>query len=141
MRIDVRLKLGISSGWWEEAHRLVPAYVQCIIDAGATPVVFPVLLVFALYLWLEGTGYQIDYWNFLILAAALIVWFASKYRHPEYAQYFEQNAQRCLTAFLMIYVGKSVFRGGVDETYYSLLIKLSRFGIAFTAFERNLSSR
>ncbi len=42
MRSDFRLKIGISSGWWEEAHRLVPAYVQCIIDAGATPVVFPV---------------------------------------------------------------------------------------------------
>ena len=37
-----KLKIGVSSGWWEEAHRLVPAYVQCIIDAGATPVVFPV---------------------------------------------------------------------------------------------------
>ncbi|MBQ5925923.1 MAG: gamma-glutamyl-gamma-aminobutyrate hydrolase family protein [Paludibacteraceae bacterium] len=36
------MKIGVSSGWWEEAHRLVPAYVQCIIDAGATPVVFPV---------------------------------------------------------------------------------------------------
>ena len=42
MRNDFQLKIGISSGWWEEAHRLVPAYVQCIIDAGATPVVFPV---------------------------------------------------------------------------------------------------
>ena len=39
---ELKLKIGISSGWWEEAHRLVPAYVQCIIDAGATPVVFPV---------------------------------------------------------------------------------------------------
>ena len=39
---NFQLKIGISSGWWEEAHRLVPAYVQCIIDAGATPVVFPV---------------------------------------------------------------------------------------------------
>ena len=42
MRNDFQLKIGISSGWWEEAHRLVPAYVQCIIDAGATPIVFPV---------------------------------------------------------------------------------------------------
>ena len=42
MKNDFQLKIGISSGWWEEAHRLVPAYVQCIIDAGATPVVFPV---------------------------------------------------------------------------------------------------
>ena len=40
--MNYELKIGISSGWWEEAHRLVPAYVQCIIDAGATPVVFPV---------------------------------------------------------------------------------------------------
>ena len=40
--MSYELKIGISSGWWEEAHRLVPAYVQCIIDAGATPVVFPV---------------------------------------------------------------------------------------------------
>ena len=39
---EFKLKIGVSSGWWEEAHRLVPAYVQCIIDAGATPVVFPV---------------------------------------------------------------------------------------------------
>ncbi len=39
---EFKLRIGISSGWWEEAHRLVPAYVQCIIDAGATPVVFPV---------------------------------------------------------------------------------------------------
>ena len=39
---NFQLRIGISSGWWEEAHRLVPAYVQCIIDAGATPVVFPV---------------------------------------------------------------------------------------------------
>ena len=39
---NFQLKIGVSSGWWEEAHRLVPAYVQCIIDAGATPVVFPV---------------------------------------------------------------------------------------------------
>ena len=39
---DFQVKIGVSSGWWEEAHRLVPAYVQCIIDAGATPVVFPV---------------------------------------------------------------------------------------------------
>ena len=42
MNKNFQLKIGISSGWWEEAHRLVPAYVQCIIDAGATPVVFPV---------------------------------------------------------------------------------------------------
>ena len=40
--MNYELKIGISSGWWEEAHRLVPAYVQCIVDAGATPVVFPV---------------------------------------------------------------------------------------------------
>ena len=40
--MNYELKIGVSSGWWEEAHRLVPAYVQCIIDAGATPVVFPV---------------------------------------------------------------------------------------------------
>ena len=40
--MNYELKIGISSGWWEEEHRLVPAYVQCIIDAGATPVVFPV---------------------------------------------------------------------------------------------------
>ena len=40
--MNYELKIGASSGWWEEAHRLVPAYVQCIIDAGATPVVFPV---------------------------------------------------------------------------------------------------
>ena len=39
---EFKLKIGVSSGWWEDAHRLVPAYVQCIIDAGATPVVFPV---------------------------------------------------------------------------------------------------
>ena len=39
---NFQLRIGVSSGWWEEAHRLVPAYVQCIIDAGATPVVFPV---------------------------------------------------------------------------------------------------
>ena len=41
--MNYELKIGVSSGWWEEAHRLVPAYVQCIIDAGATPVVFPVI--------------------------------------------------------------------------------------------------
>ena len=40
--LNFQLRIGVSSGWWEEAHRLVPAYVQCIIDAGATPVVFPV---------------------------------------------------------------------------------------------------
>lgn len=40
--MNYNLKIGISSGWWEEAHRLVPAYIQCIIDAGATPIVFPV---------------------------------------------------------------------------------------------------
>ena len=40
--MNYELKIGVSSGWWEETHRLVPAYVQCIIDAGATPVVFPV---------------------------------------------------------------------------------------------------
>lgn len=42
LTFNFQLKIGVSSGWWEEAHRLVPAYVQCIIDAGATPVVFPV---------------------------------------------------------------------------------------------------
>ena len=40
--LNFQPRIGVSSGWWEEAHRLVPAYVQCIIDAGATPVVFPV---------------------------------------------------------------------------------------------------
>lgn len=34
--------IGVSSGWLDEAHRTVPAYVQSIIDAGATPVIIPV---------------------------------------------------------------------------------------------------
>ena len=98
-----------------------------------TPLVFPMLLIVALFVWLTETNYKMDIWNIPILVAAFAFWFISRQMHPEYLTFFNQNEQRCLEAFLMIYVGKSVFRGGVDETYYALLIKMSQLGVAFTA--------
>lgn len=34
--------IGVSSGWLDDVHRTVPAYIQAVIDAGATPVIIPV---------------------------------------------------------------------------------------------------
>lgn len=98
-----------------------------------TPYVFPVLLVIAIYAWLRATAYKIDIWNLLVLFGAMTFWYVSEKMHPEYQQYFDENVQRCFQAFLMIYVGKSVFRGGFHEEEYEWLVKLSKIGVVFTS--------
>lgn len=98
-----------------------------------TPLIFPALLVFTLFVWLGGTNYSISIGNFVVLIAAALFWIVSQLIHPEYNVYFNENLERCFLAFLMVYVGKSVFRDGVNEEYFSLLVKLSKLGVIFTA--------
>ncbi len=98
-----------------------------------TPYIFPVMLIITLCIWLNNADFTLDLTNFAVITAALALWFLSRAMHPELQIYFDDNAQTCLEAFLMIYVGKSVFRGGIDEDYFSLLTTLSLIGVLFTA--------
>lgn len=98
-----------------------------------TPYIFPTLLLVSLYAWLKSADYKMDLWNFIILFITMAFWFLSKIFHPEYQTYFDQNAERCLQAFLMIYVGKSVFRDGFSEDEYSWLVAFSKWGVVFTS--------
>lgn len=98
-----------------------------------TPIVFPILLIVALLEWLKGTNYRLDIFNIVVLFGAIVLWFVSRQIHHNYQYFFDENIWRCFEAFLMIYVGKSVFRGGINDGSYGLLVKLSRLGIALTA--------
>lgn len=98
------------------------------------PFVFPSILCIMLLFSVLNIIQQIKFSDILLFIVAAFLWEYFTIKYTEYKIYFSAYGLQCLTAFMMLYVGKyAVTSAGNSELFILRIKKVSVIGIMITA--------